>query len=329
MAYWKTWIRQPQTVGLRKAIFQIHLWTGFALGIYVVVICFSGSILVYRNELYRAFTPKPVFVERRETLLSQEQLEAAAQRSFAGYRVTKVGRGKSPIQAVELELTRGDTTRKRLFNPYTGEDLGNPVPAGFRFTAWLLDFHDNLLSGETGRHVNGVAALLVIMLCLTGMVVWWPGMQRWKRSVMVDLRSGWKQVTWSLHSALGFWFVGFILMWGITGVYLSYPRPFNVMVEYFEPLDEVNPIEGIGDRVLYWLGYAHFGRFGGRIPGCGRSTCNEIFKGIWAVFGLVPVVMAVTGAMMWWNRSGFRVARRLRKEKRIAGTFAASVGREE
>jgi uncharacterized iron-regulated membrane protein len=188
MDAWKTWIRQPQALGLRKVIFQIHLWTGIAFSIYVVAICLTGSVLVYRNELYGAFTPKPLFVEQRQTLLSRAQLEAAARRVFAGYQVTRVWRGELPHQAVELELTRGDATRKRLFNRYTGEDLGNSVPIGFRFTASLLDFHDNLLGGETGRRTNGVAAAMVIVSGLTGLVVWWPGVQRWRRSLVIDSR---------------------------------------------------------------------------------------------------------------------------------------------
>ena len=56
---------------------------------YVVAICLSGSVLVYRNELYAAFTPMPVFVERQETLLSEEALTAAAQSTLAGYQVTR------------------------------------------------------------------------------------------------------------------------------------------------------------------------------------------------------------------------------------------------
>jgi len=327
MGAWKTWIRQPHTLGLRKAIFQIHLWTGIALAIYVVAICLSGSVLVYRNELYQAFTPTPVFVERQETLLSEEELTAAAQQSLAGYRVTRVWRGEPPNQAVELELTRGDGTRKRLFNPYTGEDLGNSVPAGFRFTAWLLDFHDNLLGGETGRRTNGVAAALVLVSAFTGLVVWWPGVQRWRRSVVIDFRANWRGFNWSLHSALGIWFVMFVLMWGITGLYLSYPKPFNAVVEYLQPFDESSPVERVGDRVLYWLGYAHFGRFGGRIPGCGRGTCNEIFKGVWAAFGLVPVAMAMTGVIMWWNRKGFGTARNRNRKAEAVRNLATETRR--
>jgi uncharacterized iron-regulated membrane protein len=310
MTYWQAWLRRPQTLWLRKAIFQIHLWSGLALALYIIAICLSGSVLVYRNELYQAFTASPVVVQAGPTRLSQEQLEAAIQKAFPGYVIGDLFPGREPNRAVEVELTRGTTVKRRLLNPYTGEDLGNPLTAGFRFTAWLLDFHDNLLGGRTGRRVNGIAATLVIVLGVTGIVIWWPGLRRWWRSASIDFRAGWKQVTWSLHSALGIWFVAFILMWGITGTYLTFPQVFNAVVEYVEPFDELRPTERIGDRVLYWLGYAHFGRFGGRIPGCGRGACHEVFQAVWAVFGLVPVIMAGTGAIMWWNRRGSAMARR-------------------
>ena len=38
---------------------------GIGLGLYVLLISVTGSILVYRNELYRAATPDPVIVTRR------------------------------------------------------------------------------------------------------------------------------------------------------------------------------------------------------------------------------------------------------------------------
>ena len=41
-------IRTP----IRKLVFQIHLWSGILLGLYVVVVCASGSALIFRNDIY-------------------------------------------------------------------------------------------------------------------------------------------------------------------------------------------------------------------------------------------------------------------------------------
>lgn len=303
MTVWQRWTRQPQGVFLRRALFQIHLWSGIALSLYVLVVCLTGSVLVYRNELYRAFSPQPVILTGSGAVLTAEELTRAAHLAYPDDEVTNVRPGETPNHAVEIAFGRGEPPMRRLFHPFTGVDLGDPLPPGYRLTAWLLDLHDNLLFGQTGRRVNGVGAIFVVLLCFTGAVIWWPGITAWRRSLFLDLRANWKRLNWTLHSMLGFWFFGFILLWGITGSYLSFPETFTEVFDYIEPWDADNPGERIGDRIQYWLAYLHFGRLGGRgIPGCGRGLCDSITKAVWAGVALIPPVMVITGLLMWWNR---------------------------
>ena len=49
MTVWERWVRHPKTVWLRRAVFQVHLWSGLGIGLYIVVISLSGSVLVYRS----------------------------------------------------------------------------------------------------------------------------------------------------------------------------------------------------------------------------------------------------------------------------------------
>ena len=53
MTFWKQWLRRPQSLWLRKAIFQIHLWTGIGLGIYVLLISVSGSAMMAISPMLR------------------------------------------------------------------------------------------------------------------------------------------------------------------------------------------------------------------------------------------------------------------------------------
>ncbi|GIT67315.1 MAG: hypothetical protein Ct9H300mP25_07870 [Acidobacteriota bacterium] len=48
MTWQEQWLHQPQTLWFRRIIFQFHLWSGLAVGLYIVAISISGSILVYR-----------------------------------------------------------------------------------------------------------------------------------------------------------------------------------------------------------------------------------------------------------------------------------------
>ena len=269
----------------------MHLWLGIGVGLYIVVISVTGSILVYRSELRQTFNPQPRVVVVSGARMSSDQLTAAAQQAHPESTVSIFVEPEDPNHAVTVSVDREGKRQQMLFDPYTGKDLGNALPVGWRLTTWLLDLHDNLLTGRTGRAVNGVGALLMTLLSITGAFIWWPGLHSLRRSLTIDWRTNWKRLNWNLHSAIGFWTLVFICMWGTTGVYLCFPQPFMAVVDYLEPFDESNFDTRLGDTVLYWFAYLHFGRFAGWPS-----------KILWALVGLAPPVMFVTGTLMWWNR---------------------------
>ena len=300
---WQCWVRQPRKIWFRRALFQVHLWSGIAAGLYILTISVTGSVLVYRNELYRAATPEPIVSKGLGPRLTDDQLREAATRLYPGYRVVNLGRALDLDQAVDVWLRRGDEIKTRLIDPRSGSDLGDSVPPGIRLVSKLLDLHDNLLAGPTGRKGNAIGALAVFALAITGLVIWWPGVRTWRRSLTLHRGVGWKRLTWDLHSMIGFWSVGFILLFALSGVYLGIPQPFQDLADRLEPLTAANAGTRIGDQLIYWLAYLHFGRINGiGIPCSGPGLCDQTTKAIWAVFGMAPAVMFVTGAIMWWNR---------------------------
>jgi uncharacterized iron-regulated membrane protein len=297
---WTQWVRQPQTLWVRRALFQVHLWIGLAIGLYIVVLSVTGSALVYRNELDRYFaTRRPVY-DATATRLTTDEMRAAAETAYPGWTITRVGeRITRRNPTIEIWVERHGQKKERLFNPYTGADLGDSVTQGEYFVLWLARLHDELLFDRPGRYWNGMLSLVMTVLVVTGLVVWWPGSGRWKRSTMIKWSSGWRRFNWDLHSAIGFWLFLFMLMWGVSGFYLGVPEPFSNFVDAISDPDAFLG-ERPGDVVLLWLTRLHFGRW--------RNM--PVLKAVWAVIGLVPALMFVTGVVMWWNR----VLRRRRLE---------------
>jgi uncharacterized iron-regulated membrane protein len=293
MKFWKRWVRQPQNVWLRRALFQIHLWTGIGVGLYVLVVSVTGSAVVFRPDMYRAFSSPPKVFVPSGPRLTLDDVKKRAERSYPGYVVSQAWNAKNPNAAVEVWLQQrgGQKQLQRLFDPYTGQDAGDAIPRGIRIVAWILDLHDNLLAGPTGRLVNGVGALLLVVLCATGAIIWWPGINTWRRSLAVQWKANWKRFNWDLHSAIGFWTFLFIFVWALSGVYLAFPKPFADLVDFLQPANDESLEPRAGDLALRWLTNLHFGRFAG-----------WPLKIVWVVTGLVPAALFVTGFLMWWNR---------------------------
>ena len=90
-------LRQPQTLWIRKSVFQIHLWTGIGVGLYIFVISVSGSAVVFRRELMRSLANRPQISAHDASThrLTEGELGAAAQRAYPDYRVAKVWLGRS------------------------------------------------------------------------------------------------------------------------------------------------------------------------------------------------------------------------------------------
>ena len=288
MGFWK----QPKPTFLRRALFQIHLWTGIATGLYMVFISVTGSAVVFRRDMNTHFLgniPADQVAPDAQRL-PEDELRRAVLRQFPGYTITKVANSRRRLAPSEATLVKDGVKLQERFNPYTGADMGNAHPRAVAVMEWFTDLHDNLLKGETGRKVNAIGGAMLCLLCISGLVIWWKASGAWYKGFYFNRLSSWKRINFDLHAALGFWGLVILVLWGISGIYFGFPDMFMAAVDYFEP-PVVYPNQRWGDAFIAWIVRMHFGRYGGMGV---RIT--------YVIIGLLPAVMFVTGAIMWWNR---------------------------
>jgi uncharacterized iron-regulated membrane protein len=245
------------------------------IGLYVLTISISGSAIIYRREIMRSYARKVVVVTVSGQRMSLDELTQHAQRAYPDYEVDNIREAQSPNQPDDVVLERRNKRIERLFNRYTGADLGDPHSAMDRTVEWFVDLHDNLLAGQTGRVANGIGSIFVTVLSLTGVILWWPGIKNWRRSTTINWQAHFPRINWDMHSAIGFWCSLFVLTWGISGIYFCFPFAFRPLA---------------GGTFLFWIAQLHIGRF------------NGFTEALWIILGHVPPAQAGTGALMWWNR---------------------------
>ena len=229
----KTFLYRPQSVWLRRALFQIHLWIAIAVGVYVVVVCVSGAALVFRIDMQRAafphlFTSSPGRPADAATILER------VRDAFPADRISGIDAPTTARPTFLAYVVRGEQFLTILVDPVSGTILGELPDHSIVRT--VQDLHFDLLAGRTGRIVNGAGAGLLLALCATGIVIWWPGIAAWRRALTVDVRRGWKRITFDLHSAVGIWTAAVIAMWAVTGVYFAFPSQFRSAVNAMSPL---------------------------------------------------------------------------------------------
>jgi uncharacterized iron-regulated membrane protein len=127
------------------------------------------------------------------------------------------GPGKGPGKG---RPERGSTA---YLNPYTGQVLGLQTEKQLPIFKFAEDLHRRLLAGEVGKALTGLAALFILVITATGIVLWWP---KTRAMLTGRLRIKWgasgKRITHDLHVVLGFYCSLFLFGLALTGVIMSY-----------------------------------------------------------------------------------------------------------
>lgn len=360
---------QPQRVWWRKAFFQMHLWIGVLLGAYLVAICLSGSLLVFEPNLLNDTPQLPHAAVQGPA--TWNQMVAVALHAYPDATLADIDMRSANRRVAPIGLRLDGETQIVYVDSFTNRIAGSEVlerrHAVVEFTEAL---HNQLALGVEGGYANGIGGALLFVMTATGLVLWWPGKRNWKRGLKVQWRARWARLNWDLHSAFGFWCFVLVAMWGITGAYFIFPRPFDQALQRLCPMpaarqlpssfqpgepvltpddfiarakriypgsklayfymdtsaahgevqvylspnpsipmplleDEIvfQPTTGAvlmqtssahwnwAERLSISIYSIHFGNFGG-----------WPVQVLWALLGLVPVLLVVTGYVMWWNR---------------------------
>jgi uncharacterized iron-regulated membrane protein len=219
----------------------MHLWVGLITGLYLLVVCVSGAALVFRIDMQRTmhpalFTPHASGPVADPVAIMESVGKAYPTATLSGIDAPTTSRPTYLAYAVS-----GDRFLTLLLDPVSAQMLGELSDRSFVRT--LQELHFDLLAGRTGRIVNGAGALALLTMCVTGVVIWWPGRSNWRRGLTVDFTRQWKRVTRDAHGAVGIWTVAMVAMWSVTGAYFAFPSAFRAAVNGISPLTAVRAPE--------------------------------------------------------------------------------------
>lgn len=225
----------PQKVWWRKALFQVHLWIGVFLGLYVIAISLSGSLLVFEQQLLDD-TPQLAGATAAGRL-KWGQVAAAAMHAYPGALLDNIDMRTANRRVASVGLKQNARDRIVYVDLSSGRVIGSEMLQARHPIVELAErLHNELAAGLIGARANGIGGALLFLMSVTGIVVWWPGRRHWKRALKVKWNARWARLNWDLHSAFGFWSCIFVAMWGISGAYFIFPKPFTRVITLVSPM---------------------------------------------------------------------------------------------
>lgn len=216
---------------MRKLFRQIHLWLSVPFGLIIALICFSGAMLVFENEVNELTRPELYRVTKSdaEPLSIEQLLEKVAATLPDSVSVTGVTISSDPQRPYQVSLSKPRRT-SMIVDQYTGEIKGKSGRTGFfmtmfRLHRWLLDSMNPGNEGVFwGKMIVGVSTLLFVFVLISGIVVWWPRTRKaLKNSLKISATKGWRRFWYDLHVAGGMYALVFLLVMALTGLTWSFP----------------------------------------------------------------------------------------------------------
>jgi uncharacterized iron-regulated membrane protein len=226
---------------IRKLFNDIHLWVGLIAGIFVFVICLSGTIYVYNTEIREFASSHLHKVTPQGQKMNIEELSAIVT-SESDARITGFTIPASTSKSYQINTRKeGDNSRSGVIyyiNPYNGQILGNSkeeskvatfMGSMFSLHRWLLlDKIETPLIGELpnqklGSYISGAMTILFTIGLITGMVIWFPKkIKNWRQGLKIKFNSNWKRINHDIHNSLSLYSLVFLLIMGITGPQWSF-----------------------------------------------------------------------------------------------------------
>jgi len=215
------------TTSLRRWCRRLHYWFGIAIAVPFFIIAVTGCILGFGHELDEALWPQLFHASGPERVATAQQvldtvradsplpiMSVQTPNSELAVWIVSQGNGKGPGMGIQQET---------FVDPQSGAILGkrSTYPTLVRF---LHRLHDSLAIDDGGRTLEGYLGLMLVGMIVTGLLVWLPPPQGWRRSFLP--RSGARGTRWLLdwHVAAFAWPFLLILLVTVTGVTMEFPQ---------------------------------------------------------------------------------------------------------
>ncbi len=214
----------------RATWLKAHLYLALSVGFLFALMGLTGSLSMYREELDELLNPQLVIEQPQGSYQSLDKIMAAVKTAHPKrYGAWTLEMPRSAHSMATVWYDKPTETFFELYaplmvsvNPYTSEVVANRF-WGQTATTGMLDLHTHLKLDRFGWNTVGLLGVLLLISCVTGLYLWWPGLKALSKTFKLRHQSGMMWLAFDLHRLIGLFSAPPLMVWPIAQ--LSYhPR---------------------------------------------------------------------------------------------------------
>jgi uncharacterized iron-regulated membrane protein len=202
----------------RKVVFWLHLITGIAAGIVILIMSLTGVLLTYEKQIIawadREYlqvpstpgTPRVPTESIVSTISKASGATPATVTFYSGYATASAAAGGTTY----------------FVNSQSGALMGTSSTKVRAFFRRVTDWHRYVaLAGDSrpfGKSITGASNLIFLFIVVSGAFIWWRGSVAWFKR---GLKS--KALYWNWHHVFGVWTAVPLFLVVLSATVISYP----------------------------------------------------------------------------------------------------------
>ncbi|NRA64207.1 MAG: PepSY domain-containing protein [Pseudobacteriovorax sp.] len=206
---------------MKFSAFRVHSKLALIAFLPLIVICVTGSILVFKIEIDQFLMPEKYSIQETPgSRITLDEMSARAQSKFPDFLLASwevFDDGERPDSMYLIKKKTAEWYRLQV-NPYSGEFLGTPTLLSSDLTDWLLELHYQLLLHGAGIVITLIVGILLCILGVTGIIL---HRRFWKNLFTLRLNKRLAVAFSDLHKMVGIFASPVLLVVGMTGVYFN------------------------------------------------------------------------------------------------------------
>ncbi|HMK04197.1 MAG TPA: PepSY-associated TM helix domain-containing protein [Ferruginibacter sp.] len=205
----------------KNFIFYIHSVAGLVVGVFILLMSFSGAALVFHEQIDDIQIPSVTANENK--MLTVDDCYSLVQKQYPAAQVSHCVLPDNNSKCLSFFIydssyKKGTRTMQVFLHPQTGDILktrGGSDDVANNFMSWLSAFHNSFHLGKTGEWLLGSFSIIFLVSIITGLILF-----RKNIGAVLLFKKGVYRKN-NLHQLIGVYALLFNLMIGITGFWMQ------------------------------------------------------------------------------------------------------------
>jgi uncharacterized iron-regulated membrane protein len=203
-----------------KYIFGWHHWCGLFVGLFLLMMSITGSVLVFSDELEMLEEHDIPAVQAIQGTPSFDASFQSVQKKYPDWEIRLYHLPKAD-EALVYELRQKENAKKVCVQPVSGEILGVNENANQSIQRKLLLLHYTWFAGTAGKIIVFITGVLFLITLITGLIVYRKSLIKVFTFRVRFNRKTTRSFYSSLHRIIGVWSLIFNLLIVASGLWLS------------------------------------------------------------------------------------------------------------